>query len=63
MSTLNKIVTGHMPFETLDENEFAKINQEFNIGLTQNDKDRLSQLKFKPFAHDDDIALCKTTRL
>ena len=45
MSTLNKIftATGHMPFETLDDHEFAKINQEFKIGFTRNDMDRLSQ--------------------
>ena len=59
MSTLNKIDIGSKPFETLDDSEFAKINQEFGNRLTQNDMDRLSQMKFNPFTCNDKIALCK----
>ena len=59
MSTLNKIDIGPMPFETLDDHEFAKINQEFGSRLTQNDMDRISQMKFNPISCNDKIALCK----
>ena len=53
-----------MPFKSLSDNEFSKefssINtesQEFINGFTQNDMDRLCQMKFNPFESNGNIAL------
>ena len=53
-----------MPFKSLSNNEFSKefssINtesQEFINDFTQNDMDRLSQMKFNPFESNNNIAL------
>jgi hypothetical protein len=46
-----------MPFHTLSDNEFATMNQSFGNELSQDDMDRLNQLKFNPFESNDNIAL------
>jgi hypothetical protein len=46
-----------MPFHTLSHNEFATMNQSFGNKLSQDDMDRLNQLKFNPFESSDNIAL------
>ena len=59
MSTLSNMDNGLMPFETLDDDDFAKINHNFEKRFTQYDMDRLSQMKFNPFAYNGNIAFCK----
>ena len=53
-----------MPFKSLSDNEFSEEfssnnteSQEFINGFTQNDLDRLSQMKFNPIESNDNIAL------
>ena len=47
-----------MKFKTLSNNEFAVMKQELGKRFSQNDMNRLNQLKFNPFGYNDNIALC-----
>ena len=58
MATISKDNFDPMPFKTLSDNEFAVMNQDVGNRFSQNDMNRLNQLKFNPFGYNDNIALC-----